>query len=269
MLVHVKAMCEAYYYGVEDHIQALCLLDRHAYQETLTLDEFSRRQFVQINATAVKLQGFIDQVAVLAANACQVSGRHRSRSSRARAAGFRERWNWKAFLFKLCSTLACTDSQTATKKANHQHHPRARQQRTISFLRRRPNQVKSKCTEVRSTDDPLLPLVEYGPTFAERKRWRDILLRLSEFLRLLDYIVLEFLRRLVKSSVRDLFIHIHESFMVEFKLVNTDPKNDEETDERFRLSREKSISSARSARGKQSFRPESRATLDTNPASEP
>ena len=66
-------MCEAYYYGETDRVKPLCLLDRSAYQETLTLQEFSRRQFVQMNATTMKLHELIDQVAVLAANACQVS----------------------------------------------------------------------------------------------------------------------------------------------------------------------------------------------------
>ncbi|CAF5087384.1 unnamed protein product, partial [Rotaria sp. Silwood1] len=48
-----------------------CLLDRHAYQETLTLQEFSRRQILQMNTTVIKLTKFLDQVAVLAADACQ------------------------------------------------------------------------------------------------------------------------------------------------------------------------------------------------------
>ena len=73
VLIHVKAMCEAYYYGETDRIKPLCLLDRYAYQETLTLQEFSRRQFAQMNVTTIKLHELIDQVAVLAANACQVS----------------------------------------------------------------------------------------------------------------------------------------------------------------------------------------------------
>jgi len=73
ILVHVKAMCEVYYYGQADHIKPFCLLDRYAYQETLTLQEFSRRQSAQMNSTGMKLMEFIDQVAALAANACQVN----------------------------------------------------------------------------------------------------------------------------------------------------------------------------------------------------
>ena len=72
VLIHVKAMCEVYYYGQTDRVKSFCLLDRHAYQQTLTLQEFTRRQFTQMDVTVEKLVKFIDQVAVLAADACQV-----------------------------------------------------------------------------------------------------------------------------------------------------------------------------------------------------
>lgn len=65
-------MCEVYYYGQKNQTQPFCLLDRHAYQQTLTLEEFSQRQFAQMHLTVVKLTKFLDQVAVLAADACQV-----------------------------------------------------------------------------------------------------------------------------------------------------------------------------------------------------
>lgn len=73
ILIHVKAMCEVYYYGQVNRVKPLCLLDRFAYQETLTLNEFCQRQTSQMNATLVRLTEFIDQVAVLAAGACQVN----------------------------------------------------------------------------------------------------------------------------------------------------------------------------------------------------
>jgi len=66
-------MCEVYYYGQTNRVKPLCLLDRYAYQETLTLQEFYRRQFTQMNITVKKLLEFIDQIAVLAADACQVN----------------------------------------------------------------------------------------------------------------------------------------------------------------------------------------------------
>jgi uncharacterized protein YqfB (UPF0267 family) len=72
VLIHVKAMCEVHYYGQNDQVQALCLLDRYAYQQTLTLDEFIRRQFTQMNITLMKLKDFIDHVANLADQACRV-----------------------------------------------------------------------------------------------------------------------------------------------------------------------------------------------------
>jgi hypothetical protein len=73
ILIHVKAMSEVYYYGQTNRVKPFCLLDRYAYQETLTLQEFSRRQFAQMNLTLSKLIQFVDQVAVLAADACQVN----------------------------------------------------------------------------------------------------------------------------------------------------------------------------------------------------
>ncbi len=75
ILIHVKAMCEVYYYGQTNRVKPLCLFDRYAYQETLTLQEFSRRQFTQMNITVAKLLDFTDQIAVLAADACQVNHR--------------------------------------------------------------------------------------------------------------------------------------------------------------------------------------------------
>jgi hypothetical protein len=68
-------MCEVYYYGQTNRVKPFRLLDRYAYQETLTLQEFSQRQFNQMNITVAKLLEFIDQIAVLAADACQVNHR--------------------------------------------------------------------------------------------------------------------------------------------------------------------------------------------------
>lgn len=72
VLIHVKAMCEVYYFGQINRVKPFYLLDRYAYQETLTLQEFTQRQFAQMDQTLEKLMNFIDQVAVLASNACQV-----------------------------------------------------------------------------------------------------------------------------------------------------------------------------------------------------
>ena len=75
MLIHVKAMCEVHFYGQPGRVKAFCLLDRAAYQQTLTLDEFVRRQFAQMQSTVIRLKKFLDHVASLAAKACEVSGR--------------------------------------------------------------------------------------------------------------------------------------------------------------------------------------------------
>ena len=72
ILIHVKAMCEVYYYGQNNRVEPFCLLDRYAYQETLNLQEFCRRQYAQMNVTVMKLTKFLDQIATLAADACQV-----------------------------------------------------------------------------------------------------------------------------------------------------------------------------------------------------
>jgi hypothetical protein len=66
-------MCDVYYYGQINRVKPFCLLDRYAYQETLTLQEFSRRQSLQMNQTVAQLIEFLDQIAVLAADACQVN----------------------------------------------------------------------------------------------------------------------------------------------------------------------------------------------------
>lgn len=79
VLIHVKAMCEVYYFGQTNRVKPFYLLDRYAYQQTLTLEEFTRRQFTQMDETLVKLMQFIDQVAVLAADACQVKVLFRNR----------------------------------------------------------------------------------------------------------------------------------------------------------------------------------------------
>lgn len=107
---------------------------------------------------------------------------------------------------------------------------------------------------------------ETGPSFTVRKHWRDTLKRLAEFLRLLDYIILELLRRLVKSAVRDLLVHLRESYSVEFELVNK-VQNDEEdnsNDRKLHPSRLKSAgSSLKSFRTKGQHRSESHTTYQT------
>lgn len=109
-----------------------------------------------------------------------------------------------------------------------------------------------------------MSFIEIGPSFTVRKHWRDTLKRLTEFLRLLDYIILELLRRLVKSAVRDFLIHLRESYSVEFELRNRG-QIEEEEDAQFNPSRQKSAaSSIKSYRTKQpQHRSESHTTYQT------
>ena len=103
-----------------------------------------------------------------------------------------------------------------------------------------------------------------GPSFTVRKHWRDTLKRLTEFLRLLDYIILELLRRLVKSAVRDFLIHLRESYAVEFELVNRPGQTEDEEDSQFYPTRQKSAaSSMKSFRTKPNYRSESHTTYQT------
>lgn len=103
-----------------------------------------------------------------------------------------------------------------------------------------------------------------GPSFTVRKHWRDTLKRLTEFLRLIDYIILELLRRLVKSAVRDFLIHLRESYAVEFELAVRPGQTEDEDDAQFHPSRQKSaVSSAKSVRTKPINRSESHTTLQT------
>ena len=107
-------------------------------------------------------------------------------------------------------------------------------------------------------------LTEMGPSFTVRKHWRDTLKRLTEFLRLLDYVILELLRRLVKSAVRDLFMHLRESFAVDFELAIRPGQTEDEDDAQFHPSRQKSAtSSMRSFRTKGQNRSESHTTYQT------
>ena len=105
--------------------------------------------------------------------------------------------------------------------------------------------------------------LDTGPSFTVRKHWRDVLTRLTEFLRLLDYIILELLRRLVKSSVRDLLIHLRQSHLVEFELNSKDSVDDED-DAQYQPTRQKSASSTlKASRLKHPMRSESRTTYQT------
>ncbi|CAF3175521.1 unnamed protein product [Rotaria sp. Silwood2] len=232
VLIHVKAMCEVYYYGQKNYVQPFCLLDRHAYQETLTLSEFSRRQFLQMNTTVIKLTKFLDQVAVLAADACQ-----------------------KAVELEGIPIEALADPSLYRRPIEEEEA----EQTTQSFLESKQN----RASILRDVNIRLKTKRHIGPSFAIRKHWRDTLTRLTEFLRLLDYIVLELLRRLVKSAVRDLLIHLRESYCVEFELANQG-QNEDEDDIKFQPSRIKSAaSSTRSFRIKQPHRSESHTTYQT------
>ncbi|CAF0983043.1 unnamed protein product [Adineta steineri] len=231
VLIHVKAMCEVYYYGQTDRIKPFCLLDRHVYQQTSTLEEFSRRHFAQMNATSIKLREFIDQIAILAVHACE-----------------------KAVELEGISVEALADPSLY--------------QQPVEFDE--DEQISQYDTQQSRTSIKTKAKLNIGPSFAERKRWRDTLIRISDFLRLLDYIILEFLRRLVKSCVRDLLIHVRESFCVEFELAHRGQHkdDDEDNDGQSRYAREKSMLSTRSYRPKQEFPAESRASFHTDPTTE-
>ena len=91
-------------------------------------------------------------------------------------------------------------------------------------------------------------ILAFGPSFTVRKHWRDTLSRLTEFLRLLDYIILELLRRLVKSCVRDCLIHLRASYSVEFRLNSRTPHGDEEEFRFQPLHNKSSFSSLKTSR---------------------
>ena len=52
------------------------------------------------------------------------------------------------------------------------------------------------------------------PLYAEISEWRKILSRLCSFLRSVDYLILEMLRRLVLTAVRQLLDHLVASYNV-------------------------------------------------------
>ncbi|CAF3406660.1 unnamed protein product [Rotaria socialis] len=231
IIIHVKAMCEVYYFGQKNQAQPFCLLDRHAYQQTLTLEEFTRRQFAQMDTTVTKLNKFLDQVAVLASDACQ-------------KAAELEGIPMEALADPSCyrRPIEEEEAEKTTQTYLESKQNRASVLRDINIRRKQTQHV--------------------GPSFAVRKHWRDTLTRLTEFLRLLDYIILELLRRLVKSAVRDLLIHLRDSFTVEFELANQGQNEDEE-DLKFQPSHVRSATSLRSFRTKNQLRSESHTTYQT------
>ena len=50
--------------------------------------------------------------------------------------------------------------------------------------------------------------IDSGPSFAKRKEWRYVLVRICEFLRLVDYLIQELLTRIVTTSVRQLHEYV-------------------------------------------------------------
>lgn len=57
-------------------------------------------------------------------------------------------------------------------------------------------------------------LLGVKPLYAEISEWRKILSRLCSFLRSVDYLILEMLRRLVLTAVRQLLDHLVASYNV-------------------------------------------------------
>ncbi len=54
-------------------------------------------------------------------------------------------------------------------------------------------------------------ILEKGPSYSKRKEWRFVLLRICEFLRMVDYLIQELLHRVVKTSVRHLHDYVYKS----------------------------------------------------------
>lgn len=57
-------------------------------------------------------------------------------------------------------------------------------------------------------------LLGVKPLYAEISEWRKILSRLCSFLRSVDYLILEMLRRLVLTAVRQLLDHLVTSYNI-------------------------------------------------------
>lgn len=244
-------MCEVYYFGQTDNVQALSLLDRHAYQQTLTLEEFLRRQSTQMDRTLTKLKEFLDHVAILASQACQVDFHHLI-------------FFFNIFLFLFLKKAVELEGIELDALENPNLYRRTQEEeeeekKAQSFLESKQNRTSM----LRDLNLKMKPKKTIGPSFTVRKHWRDTLTRLTEFLRLLDYLILELLRRLVKSSVRDFLIHLRASFFVDFEL-NSRERVDDEEEKQYQPSRLKSpMSSLKMIRTKHSNRADSRVTFQT------
>ena len=74
-----------------------------------------------------------------------------------------------------------------------------------------PEIIRIASFELKKCFENIFVSQEKGPSFAKRKEWRYILRRICQFLRSVDYLIQEFLHRVVKTSVIHLSDYVSKS----------------------------------------------------------
>ncbi|XP_023930267.1 dynein heavy chain 6, axonemal [Lingula anatina] len=90
--------------------------------------------------------------------------------------------------------------------------------------------IKTKYGEIPVYDKKQPVISKDRPSYAQIAEWRKILARLSEFLKSVDYLLLELLRRLVKTAVKELLNFLIASFNVGVEEEDDEEDDDEDED---------------------------------------
>lgn len=186
-LVHVRKLCEAASgsltgLGEGEHAISLVSLDK---SRTLTLEEFMSMQEQQGDKALKQLNALRDKIINLVWESCATVAEMEGITT-----GIRDENNPKKVKIQVPKEEAVPVVTSKTKL-----------QEKYGFTSKTSTVAKVEKTRVK-------------PLYAEISEWRKILSRLCSFLRSVDYLILEMLRRLVLTAVRQLLDHLVASYNV-------------------------------------------------------
>eukprot|EP00105_Crassostrea_gigas_P038198 XP_019922346.1 PREDICTED: dynein heavy chain 6, axonemal [Crassostrea gigas] len=186
-LVHVRKLCEAASgsltgLGEGEHAISLVSLDK---SRTLTLEEFMSMQEQQGDKALKQLNALRDKIINLVWESCATVAEMEGITT-----GIRDENNPKKVKIQVPKEEAVPVVTSKTKL-----------QEKYGFMSKTSTVAKVEKTRVK-------------PLYAEISEWRKILSRLCSFLRSVDYLILEMLRRLVLTAVRQLLDHLVASYNV-------------------------------------------------------
>ncbi|CAH1791320.1 unnamed protein product [Owenia fusiformis] len=197
-MMHIRNMCEAASgslsgVGAGDDAITLVNLNR---QKTFSLPEFLNMQREQGHHALKQLNALRDKIVALV---------------------------WES-----CATVAEMEGITHGIRAD-------KKSKKIKFKQPDPESLAKKYKNLNSkhVDMPKLPdrKIRYDrPTYAQIAEWRKILERLSFFLKSVDYMMLELLRRLVVTASQNLLNHIMASFEAGNNLAEEDEEEFSDSD---------------------------------------